>query len=104
MSNQLSSPTFSASFPPEQGLSARQLVNRLAAHTDRRVEVRGRFEGGWVLWVSLPGRARLFVTSIVSFHPGFEEALDDIYLQVADTNFLPGQHYVQDMRQEARLF
>ena len=97
MSNQLSSPTFSVGFPPEQGLSARQLVSRLAAHTDRKIEIRGRFEGGWALWVSLSGHNKLSVTSIASFHPGFEEALDHISSQVVEKNFFSTQDYSFDL-------
>ncbi len=87
MSNQLSSPTFSVGFPPEQGLSARQLVYRLAAHSDRRLEIRGRFEGGWILWVSLSGHTTMSATSISSFHHDFDAALDHISSQIVERNF-----------------
>ncbi len=96
MSNQISSPTFTVRFPVEQGLSARQLMHRLAAHSDRQVEIRGRFEGGWALWVSLSGHDTLSVTSIVSYHHDFNSALDHISAQIVEKNFFSALNYAID--------
>ena len=94
MRSHVNNRSFSASFPAERGLSAKQLVNRLAAHSDRKIEIRGRFDGGWSLWLSSPDDSKSFIlTSIKSARHDFESAYDDICHQVVDLGIFDKINY-----------